>query len=78
MKNEKTSEQVASSEAPAQTAGARVRAKHMHHEVVRRWESRLPAGFVEHRRQARLEMLLAWRSLIDTAISRLEAKKPGA
>jgi hypothetical protein len=32
----------------------------------------LPPGFVEHRKKARKEMLLAWRSLIDSAIERMD------
>ena len=35
----------------------------------------LPPGFVEHRKQARKEMLLAWRSLIDSAIERMDETK---
>jgi len=35
----------------------------------------LPPGFVEHRKKARKEMLLAWRSLIDTALERMEEKE---
>ncbi len=35
----------------------------------------LPPGFVEHRRNARKEMLLAWRSLIDSALERMDEKK---
>jgi hypothetical protein len=35
----------------------------------------LPPGFVEHRKKARKEMLLAFRSLIDTAIDRMDGKK---
>jgi len=35
----------------------------------------LPPGFVEHRKKARKEMLLAWRSLIDSAIERMEDKE---
>jgi hypothetical protein len=38
-------------------------------------KSFLPPGFIEHRRKARKEMLLAWRSLIDSAIERMEEKK---
>ncbi len=34
----------------------------------------LPPEFVEHRRKARREMLLAWRSLIDRAIQRMDEK----
>ncbi len=35
----------------------------------------LPPEFVEHRRKARREMLLAWRSLIDRAIQRMDDKE---
>jgi hypothetical protein len=35
----------------------------------------LPPGFIEHRKKARREMLLAWRSLIDSALERMDEKK---
>ncbi len=35
----------------------------------------LPPGFIEHRKKARKEMLLAWRSLIDAALERMDEKK---
>lgn len=35
----------------------------------------LPPGFIEHRRNARREMLLAWRSLIDSALERMDRKE---
>jgi len=35
----------------------------------------LPPEFIEHRRKARKEMLLAWRSMIDAALERMEEKK---
>jgi hypothetical protein len=35
----------------------------------------LPPEFMEHGRKARKEMLLAWRSLIDAALERMEGKK---
>lgn len=35
----------------------------------------LPPGFIEHRRRARKEMLLAWRSLIDATLERMEEKE---
>ena len=35
----------------------------------------LPPGFLEHRKNARREMLLAWRSLIDAALERMDEKK---
>jgi len=34
----------------------------------------LPPGFVEHRKKARKEMLLAWRSLIDAALEGMDQK----
>ena len=41
-------------------------------------EELIPRGFIEHRRAARREMLLAVRSLIDAAIERFDTpeKKP--
>lgn len=38
-------------------------------------ETLLPEGFMEHRKAAHKEMLLAWRSLIDTAIERVDEKR---
>ncbi len=35
-------------------------------------EALLPQGFVTHQKKARKEVLLAWRSLIDAAIERME------
>jgi hypothetical protein len=34
----------------------------------------LPPEFLEHRRKARKEMLLAWRSVIDSALERMDEK----
>jgi hypothetical protein len=34
----------------------------------------IPKGFIEHRRAARKEMLLAMRSLLDAAIERTDKK----
>jgi len=34
----------------------------------------IPAEFQEHMKTSRKEFLLAWRSLFDTAITKLEAK----
>ena len=34
-----------------------------------------PPEFVQHQRRARREMLLAWRSLIDAAIKRMDEKE---
>ena len=38
-------------------------------------KSFLPPGFWEHGRKARKEMLLAWRSMIDAALERMEDKE---
>ena len=38
------------------------------------FEDLLPKGFVEHRRAARRELLLAMRSLLDAAIERAGGK----
>jgi hypothetical protein len=38
----------------------------------------LPPGFIEHRRNARKEMLLAWRSMIDATLERIEESKKKA
>jgi hypothetical protein len=35
----------------------------------------LPPGFWEHRNKARKEMLLAWRTMIDAALERMEKKE---
>ena len=39
-------------------------------------EGILPPDFVEHHRKARREMLLAWRSLIDSSIEQMDKKPP--
>lgn len=36
--------------------------------------SLFPDGFVEHHRSARREVLMAWRSMLDAAIARMEEK----
>lgn len=38
-------------------------------------ETLLPPGFLDHRRAARKEMLLAARSLIDHALTKMDEKK---
>ena len=35
----------------------------------------LPPGFWEHRDKARKEMLLAWRSMIDAALERMDKEE---
>ena len=42
--------------------------------VLETFEDLLPKGFVEHRRAARREILLAMRSLLDAAIERAGGK----
>jgi hypothetical protein len=42
------------------------------------FEDILPQGFIDHRRAARREMLLAMRSLLDAAIERIEKKSSAA
>jgi hypothetical protein len=50
-----------------------------HEEMHKSLEGVLPPGFIEHRRAARKEMLLAFRGLLDHAIERIDehAKKIG-
>jgi hypothetical protein len=43
-------------------------------EMRQSWQALLPPGFVEHRRAARKEFLLAVRSVLDTAVKRLDEK----
>jgi len=37
-------------------------------------EGMLPPGFAEHHRKAHKEMLLAWRSLIDASLEKIDKK----
>jgi ribosomal protein L13 len=41
-------------------------------------EGMLPPEFAEHHRKARKEMLLAWRSMIDASLERMEEPKKKA
>ncbi len=41
-------------------------------------EGMLPPGFAEHHAKARKEMLLAWRSIIDASLERMEEPKKKA
>ena len=55
--------------------------KHFHaarEEFHKSIEGMLPPEFAEHRRKARKEMLLAWRSIIDTKLERMEEPKKKA
>jgi len=54
---------------------ARSHMKAAHKAFHKSIESWVPAGFIEHRRAARKEMLLALRSLLDAAIEHAEPKK---
>jgi hypothetical protein len=53
---------------------AREHAKAARASLKRSFEELIPHGFLEHRREARKEMLLAMRSLLDAAIERMEKK----
>lgn len=44
-------------------------------EISESLQAFLPPEFIEHRRKARKEMLLAWRSMIDSALERMDEKK---
>lgn len=62
---------------PKQEKTSEVR-EHMraaHDEMRKGVESLFPREFVEHRRQARKEMLLAFRGMIDGALQRIDEKK---
>lgn len=52
---------------------AREHLKAAREEMRKSYETLLPPGFVEHRRAARKEFLLAARSLIDAALKRIDA-----
>lgn len=54
---------------------ARKHFKAAHESIHKSMEELLPKGYLEHRRAARKEMLLAFRSLLDAAIEHTE-KKP--
>jgi ribosomal protein L13 len=41
-------------------------------------EGMLPPEFMDHRRNARKEMLMAWRSMIDASLERMEEPKKKA
>ena len=52
--------------------------QHFHAAREEFWKSMegiVPPGFIEHRRNARREMLLAWRSMIDATIKKMDEKK---
>ena len=49
--------------------------KAAHDEFHKSIEGMLPPGFSEHRRKAQREMLLAWRSLIDAHLEKMDETK---
>jgi hypothetical protein len=44
-------------------------------ELRKAWEGMFPPGTVEHRRKAGREMLLAFRSLLDAALEKMNEEK---
>ena len=62
-------------EASPRMKEARDHAKAARASMMKSFEELIPHGFLEHRRAARREMLLAMRSLLDAAIERIETKK---
>jgi hypothetical protein len=61
-------------EASPRMREARDHAKAARASMKKSFEELIPHGFLEHRRAARREMLLAMRSLLDAAIERMEKK----
>jgi hypothetical protein len=55
--------------------GARQHAKAAREEMHKSFEALFPPEFIQHRRAARKEMLLAAREMLNYAIERLEAKE---
>ncbi|MBN2386719.1 MAG: hypothetical protein JXB85_06825 [Anaerolineales bacterium] len=53
---------------------ARQHAHTAHQEMRQGLEAMFPPEVLEHHRKARKEMLLAWRSLIDHALERIDEK----
>jgi hypothetical protein len=51
---------------------AREHMKAAREQMHKSYEKILPEGFIEHRRAARHEFLLAMRSMLDAAIERVE------
>ena len=54
---------------------ARQHARAAREEMRESMKSFLPPEFWEHGKKARKEMLLAWRSMIDAALERLDEKE---
>ncbi len=47
-------------------------------EMRKSFEGFVPPEFTEHRNKARKEMLLAWRSMIDASLKRMEEREKQA
>ena len=45
-----------------------------HEEMRKGVRTLLPEGFLEHRKSARREILMAWRSMLDAALERMDDK----
>ena len=56
-------------------ADARQHARAAREEMRESMKAFLPPEFWEHSRKARKEMLLAWRSMIDHALERMDRKE---
>lgn len=69
---EKSSSQESFKDRIPQDAREHLRAAH--EEMRKGFETLFPEGFVRHRRAAGKEMLMAWRSMIDAALERMEEK----
>jgi hypothetical protein len=54
---------------------ARKHFKAAHESIHKSMEELLPKDYLEHRRAARKEMLLAFRSMLDAAIARMDQEK---
>jgi hypothetical protein len=59
---------------PAVSEETRQHYRRAREEMRQAVETLLPEGFLDHRRAARREMLLAWRSMIDAAIRHIDEK----
>lgn len=69
MATKKTSDRPYETKIPEET---RQHFRAAREEFRRSMEGIIPPGFLEHRRRARREMLLAWRSMIDARLSKLD------
>jgi ribosomal protein S19E (S16A) len=61
-------------ESTSKMTEARQHARAARSSMRRSFQDLIPHGFIEHRKAARKEMLLAMRSLLDAAIERMDRK----